>query len=316
MAKTVVGLFESQDDARSAMQDLDQAGLSDNASFAPQHEPELHSRLTDARIPQNDANLFADAVRQGYGLIIVQGVADADAEEVAAILDRHNVLDLNSLGTTSNRSSITRTASSTSTTGATNLSAANTSLYEGQDVVVPILEEQLTVGKRQVQGGGVRIRTSVEQIPVNEQVTLREEHVTVDRRTVDQAVDPSAFDQFTEQTFEVLETDEQAVVAKEARVVEEIHVNKQAQERTETISDTVRRTNVDVEDLGTSTRTVSDTTVTGSRTVSGTTTTGTTGNEGAIESGLSRAGNAAERATGLDLDRDSDVGQRDTRNNY
>lgn len=313
MAKTVIGLFESQDDARSAMQDLDSAGLSDNASFAPQREPELHSRLSDAGIPQQDASMFADAVQQGYGLIIVQGVADQDAEQVAAILDRHNVVDLNQLGSLSSRSSVTRTATTTATTGSTNVSAANTSLYEGNDMVVPILEEQLSVGKRQVQGGGVRVRTTVEQIPVNEQVTLREETVTVDRHAVDQVVDASAFDQFQEGTIEVLETDEEAVVAKQARVVEEVRINKQAQDHTETISDTVRRTNVDVEDLGATTRTVSDTTVTGQTVAGGTT---TTSNEGIIERGLSSAGNAAERATGLDIDRDSDVGKRDPRNNY
>jgi len=105
-------------------------------------------------------------------------------------------------------------------------------------------------------------------------------------------------------------------VAKEARVVEEVVVGKQTEQRTETIQDTVRRTNVDVEQVPGQTRTTGSTisgTTTGS-TVSGSTTGGTQ-DEGMIERGLSRSENAVERAVGADVDRDHDVGQRDPRNN-
>jgi stress response protein YsnF len=50
-----------------------------------------------------------------------------------------------------------------------------------------------------------------------------------------------------EVSFEVRDTAEEAVVAKDARVVEEVAVGKEASDRTETISDSVRRTDVDVE---------------------------------------------------------------------
>jgi len=312
VAKTIVGLFQRMEDAQAAMNDLDNAGLGANATFAPSREPELHNRLIDAGIPQQDANLYAQGIQQGYPMIVVQGVADQDAEPAAAILDRYNVIDISQLGQNYQRQSIQRTATSSSGSTGGNL---NTNLYEGQDMVVPIIEEQLHVGKRAVEGGGLRIRTSVIETPVTEQVTLREEHVTVDRRPVNQTVDASVFDQVQNQTFEVVEHDEQAVVAKEARVVEEITVRKDVEQRTETIQDTVRRTNVDVEQLGGQTTTSG--TVTGS-TVSGTTSGSTvsgTQDEGMIERGLSRAGNAVEGATGLDVDRDGDVGQRDPRNN-
>lgn len=309
MAKTIVGLFQRMEDAQAAMNDLNNAGLGANATFAPSREPELHSRLIDAGIPQQDANLYAQGIQQGYPMIVVQGVADQDAEPAAAILDRYNVIDISQLGQNYQRQSIQRTTTSTGTSA--NL---NTNLYEGQDMVVPIIEEQLHVGKRAVEGGGLRIRTSVIETPVTEQVTLREEHVTVDRRAVNQPVDASVFDQVQNQTFEVVEHDEQAVVAKEARVVEEVTVRKDVEQRTETIQDTVRRTNVDVEQL--SGQTTTSGTITGS-TVSGTTGSTVSGsqNEGIIEGGLSRAGNAIEGATGLDVDRDGDVGQRDPRNN-
>jgi len=104
---------------------------------------------------------------------------------------------------------------------------------------------------------------------VQEQVTLREEHVTVERRPVDRPVTQADMSAFQQGTIEVTERAEQAVVAKEARVVEEVVVGKEATERTETIQDTVRRTDVDVEELNTNDTTVMNTTTTG--------TTGTTG---------------------------------------
>jgi len=118
------------------------------------------------------------------------------------------------------------------------------------EVAIPVVEEDIRVGKREVEGGGVRVTTNVEETPVNEQVSLHEEHVTVDRRPVDRPVDAGTVsDAFRERTFEVRERSEEAVVQKDARVVEEVVINKDTNERTENIQDTVRRTNVDVEQL-------------------------------------------------------------------
>ncbi len=135
-------------------------------------------------------------------------------------------------------------------------SAHNANAYQGGDMVIPIIEEEIRVGKRDVEGGGVRVSTRVEEVPVNEQVTLRDEDVHVERRRVDQAIDPAAVDAlFQEGTIEVREHDEQAIVSKEAHIVEEVVINKDRQERSETIQDTVQRTAVDVEQIQGETRT-------------------------------------------------------------
>ncbi|MDQ6787860.1 MAG: PRC and DUF2382 domain-containing protein [Acidobacteriota bacterium] len=115
------------------------------------------------------------------------------------------------------------------------------------EVVLPIIEEQLAVGKRTVEKGGARVRTSVSEVPVAESVTLREEHVTVERHKVDRPVDNTAA-AFKEGTIEVNEKAEVPVVAKEARVVEEVVVGKQVTEREQTVRDTVKRTEVDVDE--------------------------------------------------------------------
>ncbi|MBV8399223.1 MAG: YsnF/AvaK domain-containing protein, partial [Acetobacteraceae bacterium] len=114
---------------------------------------------------------------------------------------------------------------------------------------IPVYEEQLRVGKREVGRGSVRVRSYVVEQPVHEQVQLREERVHVERRPVDRPADiAGTAEPFRERTIEVTATAEEAVIAKEARVKEEIVVGKDTQERTETVSDTVRRTEVEVED--------------------------------------------------------------------
>ncbi len=114
------------------------------------------------------------------------------------------------------------------------------------EVVIPIIEEQLRLGKRTVESGTTQVRTTISEVPVEESVTLREENVTVERRPVDRAVEnaPAAF---KEGTFEVNEMAEVPVVSKEARVVEEVVVGKNVTEHQETVSDTVKRTEVEVD---------------------------------------------------------------------
>jgi len=116
--------------------------------------------------------------------------------------------------------------------------------------VIPVMQEELKVGKRMVQRGGVRIYQRMVETPVNESVSLREEHVNVERRPVDRPVDPAQVGAFQETSFELRENAEEAVVQKTARVVEEVVVGKEVTQRTDQISDTVRHTEVDVEQLG------------------------------------------------------------------
>jgi uncharacterized protein (TIGR02271 family) len=111
-----------------------------------------------------------------------------------------------------------------------------------------VVEEELKVGKREVERGGVRVESRVEETPVTEEVQLREERVHVERRPVDRPVTDTD-KAFREGTLEVTERAEEAVVSKSARVVEEVVVGKEVEERTETVRDTLRRTDVDVQEV-------------------------------------------------------------------
>jgi len=115
------------------------------------------------------------------------------------------------------------------------------------DETISVVEEELNIGKRDVANGRVRVRSYIVETPMSEDVTLRSEHVSIERNPVNRAVTPGD-DLFRERTIELDETSQEAVVSKTARVVEEIAISKAVDERTETISDTVRRTEVEIDD--------------------------------------------------------------------
>jgi uncharacterized protein (TIGR02271 family) len=118
-----------------------------------------------------------------------------------------------------------------------------------EEQAIPVIQEELKVGKRTVQRGGVRVYQRVIETPVQEDITLREEHVTIERHPVDQAIALDQVPAFQEKSFELRESAEEAVVQKSARVVEEVVVGKEVSQRQEQISDTVRSTDVEVEQI-------------------------------------------------------------------
>ena len=99
------------------------------------------------------------------------------------------------------------------------------------------------------------MRSYVTERPVEEQVSLREERVQVERRAVDRPVQPGDA-VFQERRSTATERGEEAVVGKQARVVEEIGIRKDVDTRTETVRDTVRKQEVEVEDDRTAGRTL------------------------------------------------------------
>jgi len=283
--------------------------------------------LVGAGVSDDDANVYAEGIRRGGSVLAVTVDSQDQASQVANIMGTYNVVDIKRRGDEYRQSGWSRFDvdapaydDSTSTRGrnvvtsaATTSSARSNAIDESGEIRVPVVEEELRIGKRAVEGGGVRISQSVQETPINEQVTLREETVRVERNPVNRDLSTAEVDAAFRDgdVIEVIEHDEEAVVDKQARVVEEVVIRKDAQERTENVQDTVRRTDVNVEKVGATTRTGDYRTVGGTSTMD----TRSTQDEGAIERGVSKAENSVERGTGLDLDRDGDVGQRDPRNN-
>jgi len=225
-----------------------------------------------------DAQMYSDAVTRGHYVLTVTAASEPEVERAADIVERYGPVDIDETaqqwdasatpdaarmgmpsGMQQSQSMSQQYAPGTdptpmsSTSGmqgaAQNAQLQGTQQGAGATQAIPVIQEALKVGKRQVERGGVRIYQRVVETPVNESVGLREEHVNVERHAVDRPVSASDINAFQETTIELRETAEEAVVEKTARVVEEVVVGKQVTQRNEQISDSVRRTEVEVEQL-------------------------------------------------------------------
>ena len=284
MANNVIGLFESKSVADQVVQELKDNGFKErNINRFEGDQGDLENELEREGVADADADYYADGLRQGGALVSVR-VEDSHVDEAVEIMNRYA-----DGGDYDNQAELDY-ADGADTTGLTDtdaVAAADTDIVDRADTGtagtvdmgtsadvtsagatgatrgvtgadgeqhLDVVEERLNIGKREVQRGGMRVRRVVTERPVEEQVTLRDETIRVDRQAVDRTVDRADGDMFTEKTYEFTETDEEAVVAKEAHVVEEVVVGKDVEERTETVRDTVRRADVEVEETGDVTR--------------------------------------------------------------
>jgi uncharacterized protein (TIGR02271 family) len=197
--------------------------------------------LTDLGVPEEDAHYYAEGVRRG-GVLVTVATDDATADRAAEIMRRHGAVDID------------ERAQQWRTTGWKKFDEKATPYTSDQitnerDKVIPVVEEDVKIGKRNVQKGRVRVYSYVTERPVEKKVRLHEEHAEVNRRTVDRPAEEADL-RAADTSFEVRETAEEPVISKESRVVEEVSIGKEATERVETVRDTERRTDVKVERTG------------------------------------------------------------------
>ncbi len=249
MTKTITAFFDNAAQAEQAAQDL---SVNVGGVRGEVYDTERSGELSRLPIPGEDVAAYHEGIRRG-GAILHAEVPDHQFDAAADVLERGGAVDIDEREAAWRREGWT---GGTTAGGTAGLAQSDTSRQDfgasgtartGGEERIPVVEERLSVGKRETAHGRVRIRSYVVETPVQEQVTLREEHVNVERRPVDRPV-AAGDDAFRERTIEATESAEEAVVSKEARVTEEVVVRKRAEERTETVSDTVRRTEVEVED--------------------------------------------------------------------
>jgi stress response protein YsnF len=254
----------------------------------------LVGSLTDAGVDEADAHAYAEGVKRGGTLVTVRA-DDTLTKRVADILDDHGTVNMDDRETTWRNEGWTGHDRTTPTTGSVGgaigatagsvadkvgdaartvkntvtgderAPVATSSAYAGvndatrtrqsSNEAIPVVQEQLRVGKREENRGRVRIHAHMVETPVQDQVNLRNETVQIDRHAVDRPLNTADAALFRDRTIEATEHTEVPVVSKEARVVEEIGIRKDVDQRTHTVSDTVRHTEVKVEDdRGTTTR--------------------------------------------------------------
>ncbi len=284
MAQTVVGMFDNASEAEQAVQkltrkgftkdmiDVTSQGISGSSNVDTHREEE--SGITGffkslfSSDDDDDREKYIHVARRSNSIVTVHAQTSDQAEEAADILDDCGAVDVDekaaSYGVTGrsnyDTAGTTMTGADTTDTTIRDTDNDNDNDNDYRDVrsrdtsadestKIPVIEETLEVGKREVLTGGRRLRSRIIEKPVEEVLRLREENVSVERTSVDRPATNEDFDNFKEREIEVTEKAEVPVVTKEARVVEEVRLNKDVNERTETISDTVRKTEVDVEEL-------------------------------------------------------------------
>src|SRR4029453_10484510 len=150
---------------------------------------------------------------------------DSEVAHATGILDLHRPVDVHDRAITSGIAPAAHVETAAPPVGgepivATQRVAVSDKLAEKHDEVLRLAEEQLEVGKRMVETGKTRIRRFVTEREVSADVTLHEEHAEVLRRAVDDRAYVGDID-WADHTIEVVETAEQALVNKTARIVEE-----------------------------------------------------------------------------------------------
>lgn len=188
----------------------------------------------------SEAGKYAEAVRRGNSVVVLDA-EDEEIEKATTLIQALGAVDIDQRAAHWESQGWTGFDTEAKPLSKEQLNS------EREKTVMPVVQEELQVGKRAVKGGGVRVVKRITETPISETVTLREEHATFERRPVNREATEGDFTNFKEGTVEVLETSEEAVVGKTARVVEEVLVGKDVTERAQTVSDTVRRTDVDVE---------------------------------------------------------------------
>ncbi|AZY93646.1 MULTISPECIES: YsnF/AvaK domain-containing protein [Paracoccus] len=264
---SVSAMFDTNADAQNAVSRLETLGISrtqirtvEGAAQSTEQRASttddkgFWDSLGDFFFPDEDRYTYAEGLSRGGVLVTVTGLTAAHYDQVLDILDDEGTVDLaereeswrsEGWGGYEVSPHVTGARTVGSAVGADG-SYADTSSKTG-DESIPIVEEQLRVGKRDTSHGRVRVRAYTVEEPVSETVNLREDRVELERRPVDRAV-TDVDTAFQDRTVEAEEFVEEAVVSKEARVVEEVSLRKTSDTRQETVTDSVRHTEVEIDD--------------------------------------------------------------------
>jgi len=233
---TLLCLFHHDAAASSALAELKQLGVPPTSIRSIGHQAksqDLASTLEDLGVPGRDLQHLSEGVKDG-GTIVIVSAAAAQVANVERIFGDHRADKIDEAAVAA---------------APLPLAAPLAAAKSEEGTVIPIVEEELSVGKRTVDRGGVRVFRRVVEMPAEANINLREEHVAIDRHAVNRPATQADLDGQGDRTIELRETAEEAVVSKNAHVVEELVVGKQVGEHTQHIQDTVRRTDVEVEEL-------------------------------------------------------------------
>ena len=265
MGKTVVAIFNSLDEAETAADDLfDNGFLKENidVSSGEKHEEDEEGESGITRFFKNlfgtndeKTKRYSRVAKKGY-VVAVHTHSEEEALEACEILDDNGAIDVNDhyrkhLAPLYNDEEFEKNLDTDDETEAINETRINndTNANDETTETIPVIEEEMEVHKKEVPTGGVRVRSRIIEKPVEENLRLREEHIHVERRKVDRTPTDEELKNFKNQTTEVTEHAEVPEVEKTPKVVEEVRLQKDIDDRNETVRDKVQRNDVDVEPI-------------------------------------------------------------------
>ena len=272
MSRTITAMYNSRSEAEAAASKLrsetgTEARIVDQSSGSSESGESGSGRgfwadLKEMFVADDDRSGYEEGVRRGH-FLLTANIPEDQADRACSLLDQSGSMDFDQSqeqwrsegwsGTSGQSMQSQGLAGGQGAMAENDRSSTDLGGERGNVVEeerIPIFEEQLRVGKREIERGGARVRSYVEEKPVHESVNLREEHVHVERRPVDRQLASGEMndDLLRERNIEMRETAEEAVIGKDARVTEEVIVQKTAEQRTQEIEDTVRNTRVDVDE--------------------------------------------------------------------
>jgi stress response protein YsnF len=247
----VTAFFDNRSDAEAAVRRLVNEGVrrdeirmvegaegTSTGAKGPEEEKGFWASLADFFMPDEDRHTYAEGLSRG-GYMLSVNTTSGNRDRTLEILDQEGTINIDERAESWRAEGWSGYQPGPATARTPADSAADK---------IDVVQEELRVGKREVDHGRVRVRSYIAETPVQEDVTLRDKTVHVERKAVDRPVSGGGDAAFAERTVEAEETHEEAVVNKEAKVTEEITLRQDAEEHTETVKDSVRHTEVDVDD--------------------------------------------------------------------
>ncbi len=254
MAQTVIGIFDYTSEAQEAVSylvsngfnrsdiDISSRGEATEGEAADYEDDDNNSKSGVSGFfshlfgSGDETDKYTEVGTKG-AIVTVHTQSGDQAEAAAKVLDNYGAIDVDE-----------RAEQYKQTSGLSSSATMDTAKTAEGDSI-KIIEEKMQVGKREVETGGVRLRSRIVEQAVQEDIRLRTERVRVARTNVSRPATEADLANFKDTTIEMIETAEVPVVSKEAYVTGEVSLGKEAEEKNQTVQGTVRKTEVDTENF-------------------------------------------------------------------
>lgn len=269
--ETLVAAFDTSEHAMAAVNALEASGFhpadisvldshrleaGEGVDMAA-HPPGLWQMLFGEDLHRHEATVYADTIENG-GTVVSVRVPHEQVAQASGILDMHRPINVHDRAVTSGVAPAAHVETAAKAIAAMPLApdqavAVTPKLAKMHPDVLQLAEEQLQIGKKNVETGRTRVRRFTTERDVSQDVTLHEEHAELLRTALTEPASLEEID-WADGELEVVETKEQALVNKTARLVEEVSLRTKGADHLETIHEKLRRQQAEVQQLDASGR--------------------------------------------------------------